>query len=88
LWASAANWAGGVSPTPGDDLFFPAGSARLTNTNNFAAATAFSSITFAGAGYTINGNQLVLTSGVTATQSSAVAGSSNTIATPIRLGAG
>ena len=34
-WTTAANW-GGTAPVAGDDLVFPAGAARLSNTNNYA----------------------------------------------------
>src|SRR5947199_46090 len=33
-WTEPANW-GGLAPVAGDDLVFPAGALRLTNTNNF-----------------------------------------------------
>jgi autotransporter-associated beta strand protein len=60
-WATAANWLGDVAPLAGDNLVF-AGTTQLTNTNNYAAGTAFGSITFdntAGA-FVIGGNSLAL----------------------------
>ena len=49
LWTNTANW-GGTAPVANDVLVFD-GSTRLTNTNNFAANTAFNGINFAsGAG--------------------------------------
>ena len=65
-WNTGANWSGGTAPVAGDDLVFD-GSTRLTNTNNFTAGTSFASITFnssAGA-FTITGNQITLTGGIT-----------------------
>src|ERR1043166_6954015 len=44
-WTTATNWVGDTSPVAGDDLVFPLGAAGLSNTNNFAAATVFNSIT-------------------------------------------
>src|SRR5581483_10566662 len=52
-WTTPANWAGDIAPQPGDDLTFPAGAAQLTNVNDFAAGTAFHSLTVADAGYQI-----------------------------------
>jgi autotransporter-associated beta strand protein len=66
LWMTAANWVGDVAPNSGDDLVFPASAARLTNTNDFAAGTAFNSLAITGGGYTIGGNGVTLTDGVTA----------------------
>ncbi len=63
-WTTAANW-GGTAPVAGDDLIFQANSAvdvtSLNNTNNFAAGTAFRSITFQvlSTNYVLNGNQVV-----------------------------
>ena len=58
-WTTPANW-GGTAPLPGDDLVFPAGAARLSNTNDFPAATSFTSITISGTGYTLSGNSVAL----------------------------
>jgi len=54
-WTTTTNWVGDVAPIVGDDLVFPGGAARLTNTNDFAANTTFNSITFTGSGYTLRG---------------------------------
>ncbi|HMP91195.1 MAG TPA: hypothetical protein PJ991_13425, partial [Kiritimatiellia bacterium] len=59
-WTDAANWAGGA-PSPGNILWFPAGAARLTNTNNFPADTPFNRIDFTGTEYTLRGNRALLT---------------------------
>ncbi|MEP7158805.1 MAG: S8 family serine peptidase, partial [Chloroflexota bacterium] len=58
-WTTAANW-GGTAPVAGDDLVFPGGAARLTNTNDFTAGTSFNSITLSGTGYTLSGNSVAL----------------------------
>jgi autotransporter-associated beta strand protein len=71
-WSSASNWTGFRidPPDPGDDLTFPAGAAQMTNVNNFAAGTAFGTITWSGAGYNASGNQVALTGGLHATHGS------------------
>ena len=61
LWASGANWVGGVAPVAGDDLVFPSGALRLANTNNFAAGTSFRTITISGVNYQLHGNRVQLT---------------------------
>lgn len=64
--ASPANWVGDVAPVANDSLFFD-GLVGLYANNDFAAATAFTSITFnAGAGaFTLTGNEVSLAGGVT-----------------------
>ena len=74
-WTTPANW-GGVAPLAGDDLVFPSGALQLSNTNDFAAATSFKSITIAGSGYTLSGNSIAL--GIGNLAESGV-GASNTI---------
>src|SRR5262245_12286561 len=59
-WTTAANWDGDVAPAAGDDLVF-AGTVGQTPTNDFAAGTVFSSITFSGGGFTLTGNAVTLT---------------------------
>lgn len=81
-WDLSANWdPSAYPPKPGDDLIFPAGAARLNNTNNLGLNTPFRFITFAGDGYTLSGNQIILQAGVTA----ALPSSSNRVALTIRL---
>jgi hypothetical protein len=58
-WSTAANWAGNVAPSPGDDLVF-AGTDRLTPTNDFPANTPFGTITFASGGFDLGGNAVLL----------------------------
>ena len=57
-WSTGANWLGGVAPTGGGDLVFPATAAQFSTVNDFAPGTTFTSITFSGSGYTIAGNSL------------------------------
>lgn len=60
-WTDPLNWAADVAPTPNvDDLLFPAGAARTTNNNDFAAGTKFVAIQVE-ATYTFNGNALEIT---------------------------
>jgi autotransporter-associated beta strand protein len=74
-WTNGANWNGRLTaPDPGDNLAFPAGSARMSNNNNFAAGTDFNTFTFSAAGYTIAGNSAGLTAGLNVTH-----GAGNTV---------
>jgi hypothetical protein len=65
--ATAANWVGDLAPTDNDDLVFPDGDFLpvVVINNNFNASTVFRSITFIGRQYTINGNNLNITNGIT-----------------------
>ncbi len=65
-WMTAANWVGDVAPQPGDDIVFPVGPTLKTAFNNFAAGTNFNSLAVNEAGYSIGGNGLNVTAGVTA----------------------
>lgn len=67
FWSSATNWVGDVAPVAGNDLVFPPGAARLSNTNNFPAGTTFNSITFSGGTYTLYGSNILLNAGINAT---------------------
>jgi autotransporter-associated beta strand protein len=60
-WTDGANWVGGVAPSVGNDLLFPAGASRKVNTNNFAAFTSFKRLVFDGGGYQLRGNNIRLT---------------------------
>jgi autotransporter-associated beta strand protein len=70
-WLTGANWIFFNPdpelgpPSPGDDLVFPAGAARLSNTNNFPVNTAFNTLTFTGSNYVISGNAIELSQGIT-----------------------
>ena len=64
-WSTKQNWgSGSPSPVAGDNLIF-AGSVRLSNNNDFTAATAFASISFAhGSGaFVLGGNSVTLGAG-------------------------
>jgi hypothetical protein len=61
-WTTPANWVGDVAPSPGDNLVFPAGAAKLNSINTFPAGTAFGSIDVSGGDHRIyNG---IVSSGV------------------------
>jgi autotransporter-associated beta strand protein len=79
-WKTAANWQGNLAPAFDDDLVFPAGALRLSNTNNFAANTQFNTIRFTGTHYTLAGNAITLIGGITST-----ARSSNAVEFGIKL---
>lgn len=81
-WSASQNWVEGVAPVDGDDLVFPAGAARLVNTNN-AWVAQINSILFTGSGYVLNGSALALSDGIDTTG----AGSVNTINNDLELGA-
>src|SRR3954470_10843769 len=65
FWTTAANWAGNVSPLPGDDLVFPTGSPQTASLNTFAAGTSFGKITIGT--HVLTGSSIVLTAGLDAT---------------------
>ena len=64
-WTTATNWAGDVAPVANDDLVFPATAAQFAANNDFFLLTTFRSITIEGGNYTISGNPLRLTNGLT-----------------------
>ncbi|MBP8294454.1 MAG: hypothetical protein KAX84_00005, partial [Burkholderiales bacterium] len=64
LWTDPDNWLNGVAPAPGDSLNFPEVAAQKSNTNDFAPGTHFNSIALNGNGYTLDGNAITLTSGI------------------------
>jgi autotransporter-associated beta strand protein len=63
-WATAANWSGNVAPNPGDSLVF-SGSTQTTANDNYPAGTSFNSIEFSASGFTLTGNPVALTAGIT-----------------------
>lgn len=83
-WSTAANWSPAGAPVAGDDLIFPNGAARLANNNDTAAGTSYASISFTGPnpGYTLSGNAIQLSAGMTATNAA-----TNLINFPITLAA-
>jgi hypothetical protein len=66
-WSTAANWDTNAVPQAGDDLVFDANASQLNSMNDLDAGTHFNSITFGGAGYTINGNDIFLHAGISNT---------------------
>jgi autotransporter-associated beta strand protein len=86
-WTTAANWVGDVAPQAGDDVDFPGGVAQKTAINDFATGTGFNSLAVYEAGYTIGGNAVTLTAGVTADVKFANNQFDSTLALPIN-GAG
>jgi fibronectin-binding autotransporter adhesin len=86
-WQTAANWAGSVAPSAGDDLVFPGGAAQAATSNNdFAGGTSFRSITLDGAGYTLSGNAVVLGAGGLTVDSAAGAGTDTIALAGLTLG--
>ncbi len=82
-WSYGANWDGNSAPVAGDTLVFPAGAARLANSNNFSAYTTFAGIIFQGDNYSISGNPVTIVDGI-----SARAGAVGNVFRPtVRLGA-
>lgn len=65
-WNLRDNWGGVAVPTNGDTVLFPAGAARLNNTNNIAGLR-LQSILFdgLGGGYVLRGNGVSLSNGIT-----------------------
>lgn len=61
-WTNGANWQGGIAPTPGDELVFPATATTFVSNNDFIADTKFGPITIANpaTGYLISGNRIVI----------------------------
>jgi autotransporter-associated beta strand protein len=86
LWTTGANWQGAVAPSPNDDLVFPAGAQRLTNTDNFSAGTAFNSLTYSGTGYFVTTNSNSLNLGPGGINNSATSGLNDYLG-PVALGA-
>ncbi|MCA1624600.1 MAG: VCBS repeat-containing protein [Acidobacteria bacterium] len=64
-WATAANWVGDIAPVVNDDVVFPANAALFVTYNNLGLLPTFRSITIEGGNYTIGGNALRLTNGLT-----------------------
>ena len=88
---TAGNW-GGVAPSVGDDLVFPANITNRTVVNNYAGGTSFNSITFSGTAsqasdYTISGNAFVVVAGITNSINTSSINASQTFTAPITLGA-
>ena len=89
-----SNWSGGsaghYTPLSGDTLIFPAGAANQTSYNDTAAGTSYVSITFTtGTGgadaYVITGNSVTLTNATPVSDTSTVAGHTNSLGLNITL---
>jgi autotransporter-associated beta strand protein len=80
-WSDGKNWVGGIAPSAGANLIFPALSTAQSPTNDFAADTSFASIAITGSNYTLGGNAVTITSGVTSS------GSGNTVNLDLALAA-
>jgi fibronectin-binding autotransporter adhesin len=65
-WSNAANWTGDVAPAAGDDLVFPTSAISFTSTNDLPAGTRFNTILLQGNSYSITGNAIELSGGLTA----------------------
>lgn len=62
-WSNARNWVGNLAPVPGDSLFFPSSSSGTTN--NDITGLSLVNIDIQGGGYTLSGNNISLTGGLT-----------------------
>jgi autotransporter-associated beta strand protein len=62
LWSDAGNWS--AAPVAGDQLKF-SGTQRTATYNDLAAGTPFESIEFNGSNFSLAGNALTLTNGIT-----------------------
>lgn len=82
LWSTAGNW-GGTAPGAGDDLVFT-GTVNRGTSNDFTAATSFSSFTLNTAGWTLAGSSVTLSGNITQNYSQASSGS-NIISLPLIL---
>ncbi len=81
FWSTPGNWIGGV-PGTGDVVTFAALGARTT-TNDLPAGTVFSSLAFLGDSYTVDGNAIALTDGISSGENI----NSITINAPLQLAA-
>jgi len=65
-WNTATNWFENLVPTTGNDIIFPSGvSGAALNPVNDMSSLSVHSISFTGSGYTVSGNALTVTAGVT-----------------------
>ena len=83
LWSTPGNW--DAPPEAGDDLVFPNDATGFTSSNDLLPGTSFKSITISGSGYTLSGNAVGLTDGLSATYTSGT--SADGIATDLGAGA-
>ena len=73
-WRTPANWDGSIvrpsAPDPGDTLVFPVGPAKRQTTNDFGAGTNFTALIFSGQDYSVGGNSIGLSNGISSTAAS------------------
>jgi len=69
FWSNSVNW-GGQAPSAGDNLVFPTGVTRLGSTNDITPGSSFGTLTLLGTSYNLSGNPIVLTGGLSASNSS------------------
>jgi autotransporter-associated beta strand protein len=82
-WTTPGNWSGaGAAPLAGDTLVFGAGAAQKTANNDFPSGTLFAGLRFQDSGYTITGNDLKLSAGISSTST---AGGSDTVELNVAL---
>src|SRR4051812_56844 len=62
---NANNWSPTTTPVNGDDLTFPAAPNDLTPDADFAARRTFNTFTFANGAYTMTGDGMGITAGMT-----------------------
>ncbi len=65
FWSARTNWNGNTNIATGDTLFFPGTAVVKTMDNNLSISN-FAKLTFNDDAYTLNGNSLRLTNGITA----------------------
>ena len=63
-WSVGDNWVGGVAPTPGARLIFPADAARMSNVDDLGDGFSVYEIDFQARGYAIFGNAIDLSNGI------------------------
>ncbi|HEV3310920.1 MAG TPA: putative Ig domain-containing protein [Chloroflexota bacterium] len=82
-WTTPGNWSGaGSAPLAGYTLLFGSGATQKTANNNFPSGTQFAALLFQDSGYTITGNSLKLSAGISSTST---AGGADTVATNVAL---
>jgi autotransporter-associated beta strand protein len=81
-WTTPGNWGGGAAPLAGYTLVFGAGAAQKTAHNDFPSATSFAALRFQDSGYTITGNDLKLSAGISSTS---IAGGTDTVGLNVAL---
>ena len=68
-WSTAANWDTNTAPTDGANLLFPSGASQPSNVNDLSGMS-FHSIEIDDKNYSISGNAITLTNGISSTYTS------------------